>query len=58
MTQKQTYTSDDSLIDDKRLLVGDDEVTFTVEVSQDTTEIYVCTTKDYAEALDKQKKGR
>lgn len=45
------YTSDNSLIDDDRLRISDDEVSFEVETS-DGKDVYSTSTDDYADSLE------
>jgi hypothetical protein len=45
------YNSNESLIDDTRTLIDDEEVTFTVVTNENTSEVYFMTTKVYANSL-------
>jgi hypothetical protein len=45
-----SYTSDDSLIDDSRLTVDDNNVSFTVGAT-DSADVYTIPTADYADVL-------
>jgi hypothetical protein len=45
-----SYSTDDSLIDDSRLLVDDTNVTFTVG-AVDSSDVYTMPTSDYADVL-------
>jgi hypothetical protein len=47
-----TYTSDESFIEDERLKIGETFVTLTIVKSEDTTEIFMCLTEEYAKYLE------
>jgi hypothetical protein len=46
------YESIDSFIEDERLKIGEEVVTLTIVKSEDTTEVFICLTKDYAKYLE------